>query len=174
MFVSEVVRAHDAGHRAAKYSTRAVSDLQKAKRHLENAEEPDFVKRQKCWHGRGELPVADEHAERAYWRPKPVFGTSAKLFLAAVDNQVRQADWNVSGLELFKRDSKQPTWQDWRLWPHLALPHDQGSDQQRAVSGLLYHPRSSSIATDFQTPTTQPSGRYGKSCRRRTYTRSGC
>ena len=45
----------------------------------------------------------------------------------------------VPGLSMFQMDKSKAVWADWREWPHLAIPHDQGSDQQCGVNALIYH-----------------------------------
>ena len=104
-------------------------------------EEPDFVKRQKRWHGRAQAqePRLVNSTVRDAWRPRPIYRTSAKNFLASIDNQIRQCDWESPGLSMFQMDKSKAVWADGREWPHLAIPHDQGSDQQCGVNALIYH-----------------------------------
>ena len=105
----------------------------------------EVVKRQKAWLTRY------VGGERGGWRPQKQHRVSAKRWCAHVDNQVRHSAGGPGVIEFQRQDT--PQWADWRLWPHLMIALDLGSD---GLSGYMAMERKFLLNVDGRMAVMQP------------------
>lgn len=90
------------------------------------------VRRQEFW-----LKRKAGDADHLAWRPAKCHRCSAKWWLYNLDSQL-SVSLPFDGLRSFVRQPSSPEWSasEWRLWKHITICVDQGSDGLSAVSYL--------------------------------------
>ena len=73
------------------------------------------------------------------WRPRKQYRMAVKRWACHIDNQL-QVPGGVNGLHHFAWDGNTEMWKDsnWRLWRHLTISMDLGSDGVAAMHALMY------------------------------------